>query len=184
MFGASEEFIPDRLLGASFSPRRPIPSVPWLKPFAAAAYLAGLNCPNECKSGARWGPRSPGASTAEKDISLTATNNASTRQSDDARRGSRKGPGSHHRELAIAGQPVVFLAASRGGGLCAPVVGLRKRRYEALQRYRIFADADFRSRDRLGTTETVPAGGLRWQRRARRALDGLFYPDARLATVG
>src|SRR5271157_3260250 len=74
MFGASEEFIPDRLLGASFSPRRPTPRVPWLKPFAAAAHFAGLNCPNECKSGARWGPRSPGASTAEEDISLTATN--------------------------------------------------------------------------------------------------------------
>src|SRR5271157_6353526 len=132
---------------------------------------------SECKSGARWGPRSPGAFTAEKDISFTATTNASTRKSDDTRRGSRKGPGSHHRELAIAGQPVVFFAASGGGGLRAPVGGLRKRRCEALQRHCLFAGADFRSRDRLGTAETVPTGGFRWQRRARRALDGMVYAD-------
>src|SRR5208283_310814 len=36
------------------------------------ARFAGLNCPNECKGGTRWGPRSPGASTVPDDSSFGA----------------------------------------------------------------------------------------------------------------
>src|SRR5664280_1806580 len=67
--------------------------------------------------------------------------------------------------------------------VCASLDGLRERRYQAVQRCRLFPVTDFGSGDRLGSTKTVPAGGLPRKRGAGRALDGMVYSDICLTAM-
>src|SRR5271157_3152148 len=80
----------------------------------------------ECKSGARWGPRSPGASTAEKDISLTATNEMGVPPALPGRQSNFENSGSIPPAVAfVLPKPVASRASCRCSCFCFSAVAIR-----------------------------------------------------------